>query len=103
DSEPRVTYADYNCIFNPDGPNILTYAPGVVSGKDPGAHDVKADPQFTKGNLLPYPFKEAISGMANSTLHKSWRNIAKHTPPSPAGQSLVAETRRMGKIPISEQ
>ncbi len=59
DNDPRVAYADYNCFFNPQAPAAASYDAGIVDKKDPGAHDVHADPRFAQGRLIPYAADEA--------------------------------------------
>jgi hypothetical protein len=58
DSGTRVAYADYNCFFNPDSPTAANYDPGIVEKPDAGAHDVKGDPKFAKGRMIPYTINE---------------------------------------------
>lgn len=102
DDEPRVGYADYNCIFNPDGPNVPMYASGLVAGKEPGAagfgaHDVKADPQFAKGNPLPYPINEADIWNGKQTVGQVLGLYREHYAPKPGSPVLGAGDPADGK------
>ena len=58
DLESRVAYADYNCFFNPDAPRAADYDPQTNAQKEAGIHDVKGDPKFAKGRLIPYPVND---------------------------------------------
>jgi hypothetical protein len=58
DRDPRVDYADYNCFFNPQAPSAADYEPGINAKPDAGAHDIKADPKFAIGRLIPYAVDE---------------------------------------------
>ena len=56
DNEPRIAYADYNCVFNPLAPKASPYDAGI--GEKQAAHDVRADPKFAQGRLIPYAVDE---------------------------------------------
>lgn len=58
DLESRVAYADYNCFFNLDAPKAADYDPQINAQKDAGTHDVKSDPKFAIGRLIPYPVND---------------------------------------------
>lgn len=51
-----VTYADYNCVFNPQATKAIAYAPGSVSG-NAGGHDIHSDPRFPAGVPTSPPVK----------------------------------------------
>lgn len=59
DRDPRVDYADYNCFFHPQAPSAADYEPGIVARPDAGAHDIKTDPKFAIGRLIPYAVDES--------------------------------------------
>ncbi len=58
DRDSRVDYADYNCFFHPQAPSAADYEPGIVASPSVGAHDIKADPKFAIGRLIPYAVDE---------------------------------------------
>ncbi len=97
DSNPRVNYADYNCVWNPDAPNVPTYDANIVSGKDPGAHDLKADPQFTRGNILPYPIHEADVWNGKFTVAQVLALYREAYAPKPGSPVLTAGDPADGK------
>ena len=102
DTDPRVGYADYNCFFNPDASQLAGYADGLVAGKKLGdsgfgGHDVKADPQFAKGNPLPYPINEADVWNGKFTVAQVLTLYREHYAPKPGSPVLGAGDPADGK------
>jgi hypothetical protein len=59
DADPRISYADYNCFFNPSAAAAPNYAEGIIQGAAASAHDLNADPKFVEGRVQLYPINEA--------------------------------------------
>jgi hypothetical protein len=68
DSNPRITYADYNCFYNPQSKGPNNYADRLVTGAVEGAgvwaaHDIggvngQADPKLAGGVTITYSVDE---------------------------------------------
>ena len=68
DSRSRITYADYNCFYNPDAGGANSYGENIVSGKTKGTpgyggHDLgglngQVNPALTQGIAIPYQIEE---------------------------------------------
>ena len=85
-SSARVTSADYNAFYSPNGSANIRYLPNIVSNP-PGDHDVQANPQLAGASEVPYRISEGCLWQQHCTTGQvlsHYREVYRPTAGQPA-------------------